>query len=327
MSFLEEMRKLALYIKIEGETKPGGEIDIDSLIRTLHAIHNSFKAYTEVQFTRIYQQPNVKKFQSELSKIQKENSLIVVELGFENFSSIGIAPNMRRPAIKFPYLSDIIQWKKETFQGFRKEVIAADYSSVSFLKKIEKKYSAVERNMIYKPIVDDIIKNKHLQFRFGKSKGNYTHKMKALKDTQHERILIPFQNEKREETIQVYRTVERNPKLPGGRGTKVKQSRSVESSIHPYIINHVNYDGVTLTFSSKLKSKVEFDKDDGVFIIKNDSLNIRVWGQTRLQAEEAFQFMVLNLYSTVAREKDKKLTKEAIQIKNSLLNLIKPLSK
>ncbi len=75
------------------------------------------------------------------------------------------------------------------------------------------------------------------------------------------------------------------------------------------------------SFSNFLE--VEFLKNDEFgYILKNDLLDICVWGDTREDVESAFTFSFHALYENFALENDDKLSSESKKLKNNLLKFV-----
>lgn len=63
--------------------------------------------------------------------------------------------------------------------------------------------------------------------------------------------------------------------------------------------------------------------EEGNFILLCDSLDITVWGDSLAEANEAFAFAFESNYECYAFEDESKLSIEAIEIKQMMLNLVK----
>ncbi len=71
----------------------------------------------------------------------------------------------------------------------------------------------------------------------------------------------------------------------------------------------------------KLDCEVSYDK--GSYVIRNEKLDITVWGNSRDEAEAAFAFSFDALYQNFALEDDTKLTSDAIALKSDLHKIVK----
>ncbi len=87
LDFLEELRKLALYFKLETGPKYGGAIDIETLSKVLKAVNTSFQNYFDAELRNIYQQQGkiTARVDREIRILKEEASLLIVDLKFCSF--------------------------------------------------------------------------------------------------------------------------------------------------------------------------------------------------------------------------------------------------
>ncbi len=91
-------------------------------------------------------------------------------------------------------------------------------------------------------------------------------------------------------------------------------------NIRPFNPKVITYDIHTYILHSSLKCLVTYEDDS--FIIRNDLLDITVWGDDQDLAEEAFYFMFNAVYINYAKEKEEYLSEKAIILKHQIDNLI-----
>jgi len=84
----------------------------------------------------------------------------------------------------------------------------------------------------------------------------------------------------------------------------------------PYVI----YQSHFFSFKESLKCNLTFKKNH--FHLKNDRLDISVWGSTKDDVLDAFNFHFYSLYSNFALEDDNNLSLEAKRLKTKILDLI-----
>ena len=89
----------------------------------------------------------------------------------------------------------------------------------------------------------------------------------------------------------------------------------------PFKPNIVKFDNFIYVLTEKLLCVVEYEDD--CYTIKNESLDICVWGDTREEVEIAFAFSFHALYENFALETDDKLSAASKELKNKLLKLVK----
>lgn len=89
----------------------------------------------------------------------------------------------------------------------------------------------------------------------------------------------------------------------------------------PFKPNMIKFDTSIYILNEKLLCAVEYEDD--CYTIKNASLDICVWGDTREEVEMAFAFSFHALYENFALETDDKLSAASKELKNKLLKLVK----
>lgn len=82
----------------------------------------------------------------------------------------------------------------------------------------------------------------------------------------------------------------------------------------------VFFEGHFFQFNKPLKCQIEIVED--IVFIYNKLLDIRVWGNSKNEAIEAFNFTFYSLYKNFAQEDDKNLTLGAKKVKEKLNNLV-----
>lgn len=96
--------------------------------------------------------------------------------------------------------------------------------------------------------------------------------------------------------------------------------KSTEFDTRPFNPKVITYENLTYNLHNPLKCLVTYEDDN--FIIRNDLLDITVWGEDQDIAEEAFYFMFNAVYENYANEKEEYLSEKAIILKHKIDNLI-----
>jgi hypothetical protein len=94
--------------------------------------------------------------------------------------------------------------------------------------------------------------------------------------------------------------------------------------IYPFKPDVIKFEDKIYVLNKKLACAVDFEEDN--YTIRNEFLDITVWGDTREEVETAFSFSFHALYENYALEDDKKLSKEAKVLKINLLSLVRKTS-
>ena len=95
----------------------------------------------------------------------------------------------------------------------------------------------------------------------------------------------------------------------------------MEYDTYPFKPNMIQFEGTVYVLNEKLNSVVEYEDD--CYTIKNELLDIFVFGDTREEVEIAFAFNFHAIYENFVLEHDEKLSSESKELKNKLLKLIK----
>jgi hypothetical protein len=110
-------------------------------------------------------------------------------------------------------------------------------------------------------------------------------------------------------------------KQKNGKTNKSLLQKEYEKETYPYAPDVIRFDDKIYILSKKLDCNVVFEND--VYIITNEFLDITVWGESRVTAEQAFSFTFSALYQNYINEDDVNLSEKAKNIKIKLKNLVK----
>lgn len=84
-------------------------------------------------------------------------------------------------------------------------------------------------------------------------------------------------------------------------------------------IDVLRHDQLVFILARKLETEVSFED---LFIIRCETLDLTVWGQTLTEAEEALAFSFYSLYQNYYLAADDQLAPDALRLKSSLRALI-----
>lgn len=330
-AFLESLREKSLYIKLSSNDRFGGAVDIESLSKALASLNSSYKNFLKIE---LYSQRNnfiSAKEKVELKILIDESQLLIVDLDFASFGA-AVTPNTITH-LNYSSLGDVKRIKEESFENYRDFVIEGDFNDDSFLNTISGRYSPEERNLIYKPIYDNIINQKYFNFYFGDNKLNANKKIKKPSNNIFLNKLIPplkkvvIDNSIREEKLYaIYVSSSNENDLFGKKPKydKILATEKLEKAVYPYQFSRIEYDNTIITLKEQINAHVTFE--EGLFHITLDKFNIHVWGDTREEVEDAFDFSFCSLVENIYLESDEHLTKKALEIKINLNSIIKEVS-
>jgi len=320
-----KLKDIAFRIHIDPQDTAQHATKVETLIKVLKNITISYKNFIEAEFLKneeykkVYSEDNNK-----LNKIRKELELLVIDLNFGS-AELALAPAFEETKEMFE--NPTRKWEVKTFKGFKQNVLYSDYNDTTFLSKIEKRYTKEERFKIYKPYFDIIDDTGSYKLNL-KNKNNKIEKTILKPQKEFLDIILPKKKTKKKEveykTMNIVAQVAETPgmyDLPISSIKKVISYKEIIADISPYNPSIIKYENTTFTLTHKLECIVTLEEDN--FIIRNNELDITVWGQTRAEVEEAFAFTFSALYQNYYKEVDKNLTAKAKVLKNKLKSIIK----
>lgn len=323
---IETLKDIAFRIQIEPIKTVDSATSLQTVIKVLSEISDSYNNFLEIEFlknesfVKIYENNK-----SVLKTILEELNLFIVDLNFGSFEA-ALAPNIVNNQLTI-FNNDIQDWKKNTFVDFKDNVLGGDFEDPFYVQKIENRYSDVEKIKIFKPLFSSFgdsgaykihVKNRNLDI------------IKTLyqpKDTLYH-FLPRLPRQKTPESdltnIHVFAKVKKGDgklQLSKNNLKKILYYEELEHDTYPYKPNTITFDELTFDLSKPLLCEVAYE--DKYYFIKNDELNISVWGESREDVEEAFRFSFYSLYINYYSEEDSNLTGDAIILKQKLHELIK----
>jgi hypothetical protein len=325
MSIIDQLRNIALRFQIDTDKTIGHSAKVETVISVLGKINQSFNNFLEVEFLKdndfnekYNENPQV------LNIIKDDLDLLVVDLKFSSFEA-ALAPNII--GIPSPIFNDKVNdFKSNVFNEYLEVVVYPDYSNPTYLEKVINRYSVEERTKIFQPFFNVAGTKNTYTLNFKNSDGKI---IKSLYQPEKPVLGILTPKSKKENLEQDYKTFQLYVKAKKRDGkfdfkksdiNKFLYYEEVEHETYPYTPSLIKYDGYIYDLKEKLKCDVSFE--DGLYIINNKELDIYVWGDNRDEAEEAFNFTFHATYENFALEDDIKLSEEAIQLKNTILQLV-----
>ncbi|MDP2115677.1 MAG: hypothetical protein Q8K69_16645, partial [Bacteroidota bacterium] len=148
---IEKLKDIAFRIHIDPLKTVEHAAKLETVIKVLSDIYQSYNNYLEIEFLRNEEFRKV--FESNkkvLDTIKEELSLLVVDLNFSSFEA-ALAPNiieLQSPIFK----NEVLEWKRETYDEYKNSIISGDFDNPNYLLKIVKRYNDEERVKIFKPL-------------------------------------------------------------------------------------------------------------------------------------------------------------------------------
>lgn len=321
---LESLKEISLTFKIDPQQTVGHAATAKSVVKVLNDLIKSYENFIEIEFlkndhfSKVYSQEN-----KVLELVRKDLELLVVDLEFSSFSA-SLAPNLLSNQVS-AFNDHVLDWKGNSFIKY-KNLITADYNNNAYVEEVIKEYTSEERKRIYAPIFDAIGEGK--DYSLYMSTGKAQEKRRLIKPVksklgyyiQKQKVI---QEPEQVKTVQVYAKVTKKGDEITFDKKALKEVLFVEEMEHdtyPYKPDILKFGEHIYPLNRALDCVVFFE--DGVYVIFNDELDITVWGDTRIEAEEAFKFSFHALYQNYAMEQDYNLSDDSILLKNKLLDLV-----
>jgi len=324
--FLEELRKLALYFKLETGPTYGGAIDIETLAKVLKAVNTSFQNYFDAELRTIYQQHGkiTARVDKEIRALKEEAGLLVVDLKFASFEA-AISPNSITTSSLFTYLKEPTKLKKSIFKSYEDEVFYSNLNDIKTLNNFEKKFTREERAGIFKPLEETVFHPTRYSFKYGKSFNDLKRSFKAISPEAEKKLIPPSVKQSSPDALyKIYVLTEGEMDIFGPRPKfkKMLATEKMERADYPLQLFKIRYEDTEVILKEGINAAVNYDEEEKLYYISYPELNIMVWGKDREEADEAFQFSFISLIQNFYNEEDANLNKKAKEIKKKLAVLI-----
>ncbi|WP_299756111.1 hypothetical protein [uncultured Pontibacter sp.] len=321
--YLDKLREMAFFLRIVPKARQDHAVAVDVLIKMLSSLQESYARYAEVIFRHDFtsQTKEVKKMEND------QFPLLIVDLKYESFGA-ALAPDYIT-ASKYDVLmrGEGLSWKKETFQNFKEDVLYSDLASTTSRNRIKSKFTEDERRAIYSPIFRSIHSSPNYSVIVKPSSNGIEHLLRDLPVTIISEITPSREKVKSEEPktkfMRAYFEVDESSDQIFSKKSirKVIAFTNVPMDELPYFPERISLPGeMTIILNEKIEVTVQVDEEGLQFIY--EPLEIAVWGETREDAEEAFNFTFISLYESYALEEDVNLTEGAKQLKDMLMSLV-----
>lgn len=323
---LDKLRDIAIRFQIDSDITVGHAAKVTSVIKVLSEMNKSFSNFLEVEFMKNEEFKTVfLKNDKVLDTLKEDLELLIVDLNFGSFEA-ALAPHFSDNQTTL-FRNDVVEWEKDSFDTYKDLILGGAYHESEYMRKIAKRYSDEERHKIFQPLFSAVGSGKdyslNIQDRQGKTK---TKLVQPIKEKYN--FYVPKTEKVKEEpnyaTVQAFLKLKKKGDSFSFNKQNVKQVYFVEELAHdtyPFKPNVIQFDGSIYILNDRLIGNVDFE--DESYSIKNELLNIYVWGDTREEVESAFAFSFHALYENFALEDDDKLSLESKELKNKLLKLVK----
>jgi hypothetical protein len=323
---LDQLRKIALRISIEPEDGLDKAASVLKVVRVLTQVRTSFLGYVEVEFFRVPSFREVfEKNSSVLDQVKRDLELFVVDVEFGSLES-ALAPDIVSKGATL-FTDDVLEWKREKFHAYKQDVFLVDYDNPAFVRDITARYNGPERTKIYRPIFKALGGDQKTIIRVldqNKKSLNVLHLPDEPRQLQLAPLLAKPEKVLEEKNVVGYFKIKTDGKIFDLKKKNVMQIYDIEPlehDIYPFKPDTIRSEGHSYLLTRKLQCTVEFE--DGLYYISFPDLAITVWGKTREEVEEAFNFTFHSLYENYVTEPRENLSPGAIEIREKIEGLVK----
>jgi hypothetical protein len=185
---LSKLREEAIYLKLTTKNE-GGAVSVADMISMLHSISESYRNFVEIEYLKLNTIQDPIRLKKVLRGLDDENKLKVVDLKFES-CGVYLAPNTITFKHQIPNIKESIDWKKNSFIDYKENVISPNYNNKGFLEMVEKRFTPVERQKIFKPLIEALENNQDSKIQVGLNESTKLHLL-SIPNTKNRDILVP----------------------------------------------------------------------------------------------------------------------------------------
>lgn len=323
---LSQLKDIAINLKIESIGTVEKAVTVDTLIKVLSDINKSFHHFAEYE---IINNPIYKEYLINKPKFVEEFlnnfQLLIVDAKIGSFQP-ALAPNLLEEQDPF-FKNEVLDFKKDTFNNFKTDVVWLDFNNQSQINAIVSKYPDEFRSKVYKPFIDTISEDKLYHVHLLDKNDKIIRRITPPDELRKKQIITFAKSEKpkpKEQLIKGYFRISTD-------GTKVELKKSsikkvydieiLDHETYPYKPDTIRFENDVFVLHYPLVCNVDFEEDN--YFITNDELDITVWGTSREEVEQAFCFSFYSLFKNYSEEKVEYLSEKAIELRNKLNTMIK----
>lgn len=296
---LNLLRDIAFDVTID-PNNPLHAASAEDVIKVLNAYISSYKSFLAIKL-------KAENHSAEVIKETVDNTkLLVVNTDFSSYHS-SLAPYNSKTEVVIP-----------VFEDYKEDILDADMHSYAAMLKLRDQFSKDELHAIYGPIFSAVSGDYSLKVKANHSEKRVT---RPLKD--YETYFRPVKLKKKEieDDKKLYNVVFESKDINSFSTKNIIYSEVLDHATYPYTPDRFLVENKLIILNDTIIADVSF-VDDLYFITYSD-LNIEVWGETRKDAQDAFDFTFYSLFLNYAEEDDSNLTDDAIQLKNKIITMIR----
>ena len=315
--FLDKLREKAVFFKLSSKKKYGGAVSVDDVIKVLKSLTESYNSFIDIEYDRINTQIDKTKIKKIKSGLIEENGLMVVDLKFESYG-MAVSPNTVTYNHTIPNIKHALTWKSDSFETYKELILEGDFNSKSYLTKVGKKYSPVERQRIYKPLIDGIILNENATTKFGFGTDSPKKTLTKPKDTNYN-FLVPGIEKTIENTNADITTSMALVEIKEGKAKPKILELFAEIKNPVFTFAKIEFENTHYKLRYPIYCELIHEEDS--YSLENKQLGIYAFGKTVDEAQSNFAEEFDYIFTRYNSLSDDELTQDVLTIKQ-FLNLI-----
>jgi hypothetical protein len=300
-AYIENLREHAINIKLEpSEQRYSHAIVIDYIADFLKNIQSCFSNFSEVNFRKSFLFEDFPDFNKTLNLFKKDTRVLCVGLRFKSFgASVAVDTTLQN-------YRDIVspkfkEFKNTLFDMFKEEILMADFNSVTYQEAIGNKYSDIERNQIFSPIIDSIKEKTKYRISIVDKEFKSTIKSIPLINKKTIAVLKPalaIDSSLDNGEVLIKRTLE----LTNTYGQKVEKilSENLEYAEFKVTIQNLNVEKKLAYFINPYEQKVVFNR--GTFFVDDEYYKVYVEATSFKETEALFARELIEKYSALLEQ-------------------------
>lgn len=296
---LQQLRDIGFEVTIDPKNALHAA-DAADVINVLNAYITSYKSYLEIQLKKDNQSDDA------IKETIKNTKLLVVDTEFNSYHNC-LAPYNPQDSRVIP-----------VFNNYKDEILEADMHDYSDMQRLITSYTKEQLHSIYNPIFSAVSNDYSLKIKTSEGKEKKVVRPKK----EYATYFKPPKSKKIEiNNNKLFQVYVESSDLKNISARNIIYSAELDHATYPYNPDRILYAGIVFFFYDSINAEVTFV--DNLYFISYQDLNIEVWGDSREEAEKAFDFTFYSLYLNYAQEDDKNLTDDAIQLKDKLTTMIR----
>lgn len=295
--------------------------DLKTVTNFLNHLLESYSNYLNIEIQKDADiQKKMQSVKGFKESVKKDMALVIVDLKYSSFD-VAFCPNLDKDLSMFP--SRYSEWKKQIFEYFRDNIFSANLDNIEYIKNIREKYTKDERDKIFRPLIKAFRSPHKILVKTPKI-ADPIYLQPPHRDNEY--VYIPISREKQKEENSTFV----NALLKVSKTGEIIDKKSIENIIsvtpisedlQPYNTTEIAYEEYSFIFKHEFIAICR--KEGDYYFFEYDDLNISVWGETREEAIDAFNFTFYATYLNYGIESDDKLSHGARKLKSKIINLIK----